>query len=235
MSQEPNIVTMNFKKALMTNNPPPKNKSEIVRLGSIQARANITVQAANMTITKHSKRSAIIPYTVVGKSLHIQLGIHKKSGELTDLGGGVKKDENDLSAAVRELHEESRNVYKDMINTENSGQYISISKNFTATRNYNLNDYATGEMTVIFVPVKKEMYNKTNAIFQNTMAIDECQDEISKLVWLSESTFMKAVDGSKSCGYVMWPKLKKFYKDTLTADIREKLYSQFEEFEKVSN
>lgn len=55
-------------------------------------------------------RSGIIPYVKRGGEIYFLMGVHSETGDYSDFGGGVKKYENALSAALRECKEESRGI-----------------------------------------------------------------------------------------------------------------------------
>ena len=55
---------------------------------------------------KRFERAGIIPYTKIDDKKYFCLGVDAKYGTLTDFGGGVKRIENFVLAACRELEEE---------------------------------------------------------------------------------------------------------------------------------
>ena len=74
----------------------------------------------------HATRAGVIPYTIDKTgNLHFLLGIDKKTRELTDFGGGIKKYETVVEGALRELHEESCHIFIDEI-TESSLEKSTI-------------------------------------------------------------------------------------------------------------
>lgn len=63
-------------------------------------------------------RAGVIPYTIKDNRLYFLLGIDRRTRELTDFGGGAKLEETMSEAALRELHEESCEIFKDHITVE---------------------------------------------------------------------------------------------------------------------
>ena len=62
-------------------------------------------------------RSGVIPYTIWNDELHFLFARHAATGELGDFGGGTKKYETALVAALREFKEES---------AQRAGQFLPI-------------------------------------------------------------------------------------------------------------
>lgn len=152
-------------------------------------------------LNKHSNRAAVIPYIIKNidsdnSEIWFLMGIHKKTKEITDFGGGVKKGENDLSAALRELHEETRDIFKDTITTtDNFLNCISVSTTQTNTKSKlcKKNEYypllkgkkieikkeenfkivskinASYGMSVIFLPIGEEWFETAESLFKSTL------------------------------------------------------------------
>jgi ADP-ribose pyrophosphatase YjhB (NUDIX family) len=57
-----------------------------------------------------SPRAGIIPYIKVDGQLYFLIGVDRQTGEYADMGGGLKKDENIVSCAIRELEEETKKL-----------------------------------------------------------------------------------------------------------------------------
>ena len=62
-------------------------------------------------LQKQFSRAGVIPYTIKDGKKYFLLGIDAKFGTLTDFGGGVKRGENFIEAACRELDEESLGIF----------------------------------------------------------------------------------------------------------------------------
>lgn len=63
-------------------------------------------------------RAGVIPYTIKDNRLYFLLGIDRRTRELTDFGGGAKLDESMSEAALRELHEESCEIFNGYLTVE---------------------------------------------------------------------------------------------------------------------
>lgn len=68
------------------------------------------------------RRAGVIPYTIYKKNLFFLLGIDRETRDFTDFGGGVKSTESIYEGALRELNEESCNIFSQIITAENIQQ-----------------------------------------------------------------------------------------------------------------
>lgn len=152
-------------------------------------------------------RAATIPYIITqGKNgrmtVKFLLARDRKTGDITDLGGGVKQDEFSLIAAIREFQEETNGIFGDLYNQINSfSRYISlIGKN----------------MSTIFIPVNERWFNLAVRKFQNKInkypPYKKAHQEISELIWFSEYNFKRLIYGESCYSGVLWKRLKKFYR-----------------------
>ena len=55
-------------------------------------------------------RVGILPYTIMNNQIYVLIGIDRKSGDLTDFGGGRKQNESFVNGALRECREETEGV-----------------------------------------------------------------------------------------------------------------------------
>ncbi len=60
---------------------------------------------------KTQTRCGIIPYTFINGKMYFCLGIDKNTSDFTDFGGRKKHGESSIKCAIREFHEESRNIF----------------------------------------------------------------------------------------------------------------------------
>jgi len=65
----------------------------------------------NEIISHNFKRSSIIPYFISNNENYYFLAIDSESKNLTDMGGKIENGENFLESAIRELEEESLNIF----------------------------------------------------------------------------------------------------------------------------
>lgn len=192
-----------------------------------------------------SARAAILPYTIVYDhvtklwNIKIMLGVDKKSGEITDTGGGVKSktDLNNLAASFREFTEETKGIFSKTITidklltcvavTQSQHRRIPVIRNprvklaETSTPGVEGVKYDTGGMSTIFLPVDNKLIEATKHFDEIGEHPDgEEHNELSELLWVSESEFLDLIQGKSVNGKYMWPKLQKFYQTAYTEDIR---------------
>lgn len=74
-----------------------------------------TVKELNRQVVK-PQRAGIILYTNIQNERFFGLGVDTQSKELTDFGGGIKysKDKDVVKGALREFHEETLGLFKDI-------------------------------------------------------------------------------------------------------------------------
>ena len=69
---------------------------------------------AQLAQTK-STRASVLPYVIKNdgnqRKIYFLFGIDRETGDITDLGGGVKRDEFSLEAGLREFREESDEIF----------------------------------------------------------------------------------------------------------------------------
>lgn len=151
--------------------------------------------------TLRSLRGSVIPYFVGSKDnkIHFLFGIDWKTNDLTCFGGGIKKSEFSLKGGLREFREETRDIFDHMIYDVNHKSCCMGLHN--------------SHMSVLFVPVREEWYNKAIKDFIATNknnAYKKGYNEISKLVWIEYSDFLTLLHPSDRR---MWGRIKKFYRD----------------------
>lgn len=195
-----------------------------------------------------SARAAILPYTIVYNhvtklwNIKIMLGVDKKSGEITDTGGGVKSktDLNNLAASFREFTEETKGIFSKTITIDKLLTCVAVTQSqhrrIPAIRNPRTKfieehkstpgviegvKYDTGGMSTIFLPVDNKLIEETNLFDEVGEHPDgEEHNELSELLWVSENEFLDLIQGKSVNGKYMWPKLQKFYQSVYTEDIR---------------
>ena len=94
-------------------------------------------------------RSGVVPYTVIDEKIYLLFGVDSKYNELTDFGGGVKKNETIVSGGLRELREESCGIFSD-IKLDDIQECITIIGN---------------KMAIIFIPLDPGWYYDAEKIF----------------------------------------------------------------------
>lgn len=107
-----------------------------------------------------SSRSAICPYIVIyddkikEHKLLFLFGVHDKTKEITDFGGGVKSFESDLTGGIREFNEETCGLF--------DISFIESVKLFSDCLSVRISDM---NMSVIFVPIDGRWITTANKQF----------------------------------------------------------------------
>lgn len=134
-------------------------------------------------------RAGAIIYTKKNGVTYFCLGVDTESGNLTDFGGGVKKDESVIDGSLRELAEESLDVFG-VIRLEN------LERSTT---------FHTYNMAIVFIPLDIDI----NEISQNfSEKISEKENpEVCDIVWLSTEEFLESIHGRGMKLYIRVRKL----------------------------
>lgn len=189
-------------------------------------------------------RSAVMPYTITKtKSGETKLwllnGIHYKSGEITDFGGGIKKHEVDLSGAYRELMEETKGVFGGSIKLNDLTTCISVAQEHVSIIESRQDVKTFTGMSVTFVPVDNSWLELAPQLFLETSIEGSAYNEISELIWIEMSQFsrlclgdrLEITEGSES---VMWPRLRIFYSTIDMKVLNELLHNRYFQLGSVS-
>jgi len=190
---------------------------------------------AHLALTK-SSRASVVPYILKSdrgrKKIYFLLGIDKESGDITDLGGGVKRDEFSLEAGLREFREESDEIFGTLYDHPNDYlRDIAIS---------------SSDMCVLFVPLDVEWYDKAVNLFEQRKrepfpSVDgngkkKSHCEIERLVWIDEDSFLDMIRSrSGLCRlqdvsrHQLWSRLQKFYRRKMNGELREALKMRYYE------
>jgi ADP-ribose pyrophosphatase YjhB (NUDIX family) len=118
----------------------------------------------------HCLRAGIIPYIIIDGKLYFLLGIDRQTGEYADMGGGVKKNENVISGAIRELTEETRDLVQPIHLCDISvGVWEKVNNN-----------------CILFSKIADNgMFDTLEDDFQKSTKKGIEYDEMSALVWLT--------------------------------------------------
>lgn len=182
------------------------------------------VQFAQNLYSLRSKRAAVVPFTFLadksGKyELWVLLAVHKTSGEITDLGGGVKRGESDIEAAYRELSEESNGVFSDMVKAHTDlHACVSVSR---LKEEKNIGPLKTKVcvegITSIFLPLDPFHFHTITSSFELTKTNG---DEIENLLWVKGKDILQPTNST----YKMWGFIRKFYYEALNKELLDMLY-----------
>lgn len=155
--------------------------------------------------SKRFSRAGIIPYTIIDNKKFFCLGIDNTYGTLTDFGGGVKKYENFVEAACRELEEESLGIF----NFTTKELMEKVRKNSTTIYDSNT--------AILFLHVHIEnimdIIDLYDYKFKNTFG----RVENSALLWVPEDIFFYLIKSGKSIknGKQIYPSVYKVVNDLL--------------------
>lgn len=159
------------------------------------------ITLAKSLINSRSQRASVIPYIARKKSLWFLLGIDANSGDITDFGGGVKLYENDFEAAWREFNEETKNIFSNDYTKENLSSCVCLNKAYS-------NDSV---MSCIFLPIKKDWYEKACLKFDERIVKNRYCKEISQVIWIRDDEFYKLIN--RMSKKKLWYRLVMFYKN----------------------
>jgi 8-oxo-dGTP pyrophosphatase MutT (NUDIX family) len=141
------------------------------------------------------ERCGVIPWCEIltaenHRKKYFLLAKDSRTGELGDFGGGVKNKETPLTAAFRELLEESRGVLK---------EYISFQElPYSPTVSYK-------KSAIIFCkisPITKKIIRKK---FCETVPQSQAEKEIGDVRWVTEKNLFKLIKKEKRG---MWRKIR---------------------------
>lgn len=133
------------------------------------------------------QRAGVILYNVIDEKYYYYLGEDKNTNELTDFGGGIKLNEQPIIAALRELRQETLNIFKFTIDD---------IKNFKIAYN--------DTMCIIFVKVDFE-YDKVSELFKSryeTEINNNKLPEVCNICKLSEENFKNRIINPQSDMYI---------------------------------
>jgi len=149
-------------------------------------------------------RSGVIPFTIIDDKKYFCLGIDAKYGTLTDFGGGVKRDEHFVSAACRELEEESLGIF-DFRSEECMDKLI---KNSVTVHD--------GNTAIIFINVKVDDLGAISMLYQKR-CYGITRVENSGIIWVPEDVFFYLIKSGKTIrnGKHIYPSVYKVVNDLL--------------------
>jgi len=154
-------------------------------------------------------RAAVVPYIFKDGELYFLLGQDRQSGDITDLGGGVKKHESTLAAAIREFDEESDEILGHLKANDIICSVALLNK----------------QMGVLFVPLHEKWYEDAPLLFEARKRFPrkKSHSEVNHLIWFSEAEFSEVVTPKALSKKKMWKKLRSFYSQGFGAKLRDAL------------
>ena len=158
-----------------------------------------TSTTSDMDIVKDiAVRAGAIIYTKHNNKTFFCLGIDTQSGNLTDFGGGVKKNETIVEGGLRELKEESQGIFGDIDPSE--------IKNTVTFHCYN--------MAIMFIPREVDK-DKIEQQFKENVR-NNPNPEVCDIVWLSTEEFLESIHGRGKKLYIRVRRLLNKVTSTIT-------------------
>jgi hypothetical protein len=166
--------------------------------------SNITLGAYLSKIK--TNRAAVLPYVIKDFKVYFLVAVDSKTGEITDLGGGVKKNECSIVAAIREFKEETKEIFEGIYN-----QINNMATNVAIVCN---------QMCVIFLPLEQIWLDTAVQKFKMKKSHKKICNEISDLLWVEQDDFVNMLDGKSQ---KMWNRIRYFYKNNYDENLIEAL------------
>lgn len=143
-------------------------------------------------------RAGVIPYTLRDHKILFLLGIDRRTRELCDFGGGVKIDEDFVTGAYRELHEESCGIFRGYITL----QHIKESPVLVST---------IKKTCLFFTYIDNKWLDTAERQFkqrQRDLFDIKHHNELIGVKWVNENDFKRIVYNRSS--HCMWRRLQGF-------------------------
>ena len=122
-------------------------------------------------------RCGVIVYTRYKGKTYFCLGVDSVYGDLTDFGGGIKKNETVIEGGLRELQEESQGIFGKISVTE-------IRDCMT---------FYTNNMMIIFVKRQVNM-EQISQVFKEKISEDK-NIEVKDITWIEKQDFIDSIFG----------------------------------------
>jgi len=132
-------------------------------------------------------RGGIILYCIhPNGTTMLGMGIDRISKEITDFGGGIKRDETFIEGSLREFNEESLDVFCDVVTHELlEDSYGIVGKN----------------LIIIFAKVPYEIYYQRTELFTqkylNSVSMSKSVEVIA-IVWIKREILEKLIEDNKN-------------------------------------
>ena len=197
------------------NHFPERTKGEVTSHKMLQIGSQLTQAKVS--------RAGVIPYTRKDNQLYFLLAKDKRTGELSDFGGGIKiHREVAMAGALREFKEETNDLFGDL--------YDKI--------NYFSNKIAIVDdsMAILFIPISNIWLNDAAHMFEKrkNQATRRCQAEVESLIWIDECGLRRllASDRKPSSKYVtrndiLWIRIRNFINKVSMDDLLRALNGTF--------
>jgi hypothetical protein len=164
--------------------------SNRIRLGKKKEIVVYISSAKEMHIIKdNSSRAGAIIYTHLNGQTLFCLGVDTESKNLTDFGGGVKKEETLIEGGLRELYEESQGVFGDLVPTDVEDSIM----------------FHTHNMGIMFIEMEVDPTD-IETEFQNRIKINP-SPEVCGIAWLTTKELVDSIQGKGAKMYIRVKKL----------------------------
>jgi hypothetical protein len=186
-----------FSRITVRNEPPTSSLSSFDLINSYQLKKIRQIDSSRL----HPNRSGVIVYTVHNDNIYFCLGIDSSSGDLTDLGGGINRnDRNPVQGGLREFMEESLLSFGVITEDDIQEQNVAYSS----------------DMMVIFIHVEVDVESLLYTFSRRYQT--SRNPEISGILWVSLAEFKSLI----SSGYM--------YCENDRRRIRRRLYDRLQKF-----
>lgn len=185
------------------------------------------------------ERSAIIPYYLSEDGdVIFFLGVDSVSGDVCDMGGGVKKYETPITGALREFNEESRGIFGDVSVSKLESSLCIFNKTMCTIlikiekENINLDKFITPVSEHHHVSIYNSTPNQSDPFGKNhrqKRPIVSLDRELSDIILVDKTYLSDISNGKKGTGFFksvndmssgsdtsytnkkMWSRLRNFY------------------------
>jgi hypothetical protein len=167
------------------------------------------IKGRDLLSVRSCYRSGVIPFTKINNKVYFLLAVDFNTGDLSDFGGGCKKNENLVTTAFRELNEESYGLFVNMSEQilYNSFAIVNHKRNSAVFFMYIDSTWFTNVKDAYFIALLK-----TSDKFETKDIKWISEEEFKKLIYSIDSNwnFPKDQDCQPEEKLIVWDRLKKF-------------------------
>lgn len=166
------------------------------------------------SISSPSSRASSHPPKYV---ISFLFAVDSKYGDITDLGGGIRKYESALSGSIREFTEESHGILGPVA-TNSIAHSISITDGKMATIFVRYDPDVIDSAPAVFARDLRDHSSSPSSHHSSSQSSPVCS-EISRLIVVSDEELHQLTRNSRFRleGRVMWSRVRRFYS---TFDVR---------------
>lgn len=179
---------------------------------SVSKNGMIRVYPSREALYTHVERASVLFYTI-GRDgvIYFMFAIDSETGDVTDPGGGIKKDETLISGGIREVNEELRDMFREYTTPNYMTKFISASDR---------------KMGTMFVPIPDRWLTDASKRFRErgSLYIKKSYHELNDIHWLSLEDLKNHLRNRRSG---MWNRVRKFYRSVITDDVIKLLCTMY--------